>query len=91
MDNDPAVIANLMNKLADARLTLNECLSTVAKDDEPARLEIADTLRQQIADTIGARLTRPVSRSCEGLRPSRPVRKPRASKRKNRPVYSRLA
>jgi hypothetical protein len=53
MDNDPHVIADLMSKLADARATLNECLSTLAQDDEPARLEIAETLREQIADTIG--------------------------------------
>jgi len=52
MDNDPHVIADLMSKLADARVTLNECLSTLAQDDEPARLEIAETLRMQIADTI---------------------------------------
>jgi hypothetical protein len=52
MDNDPDVITDLMNSLADARVTLNDCLSTLAKGDEPARLEIAETLRQQIADTV---------------------------------------
>jgi hypothetical protein len=52
MDNDPHVIADLMSKLADARATLDECLSTLASDNKAARLEIAETLRQQIADTI---------------------------------------
>ena len=46
------LITDLMNSLADARATLNDCLSTLAKGDEPTRLEIAETLRQQIADTI---------------------------------------
>jgi len=52
MDNDPHLIADLMSKLADARVTLNECLSTLAQGDGLARREIAETLRQQIADTI---------------------------------------
>jgi hypothetical protein len=35
IDNDPHFIADLMNKLTDARATLNECLSILARDDEP--------------------------------------------------------
>jgi hypothetical protein len=46
------LITDLMNSLADARATLNDCLSALAEGDEPARLEIAATLRQQIADTV---------------------------------------
>jgi hypothetical protein len=52
MDNDPDVITDLMNSLAAARITLNACLSLLAKDDQPARNQIVDTLRQQIADTL---------------------------------------
>jgi hypothetical protein len=52
MDKDFDLITDLMTSLADARATLNDCLSTLAKGDEPARLEIAETLKQQIADTI---------------------------------------
>jgi len=52
MYNNPDMIADLMNKLADARVTLNKFLSTLAQGDEPARREIAETLRQQIADRI---------------------------------------
>jgi hypothetical protein len=50
MDRD--LITDLMNSLAGARATLNDCLSTLARGDEPARLEIAATLRQEIADTV---------------------------------------
>jgi hypothetical protein len=52
MDKDFALITELMNGLADARATLNDCLSTIARDDRPARKQIADTLTQQIADTV---------------------------------------
>ncbi len=52
MDKDFDVITDLMNGLAGARTTLNACLSTLAKDDQPARKQIADTLRHQIADTL---------------------------------------
>jgi hypothetical protein len=52
MDKDFEVITELMNGLADARATLNACLSNLARDDQPARKQIADTLRQHIADTM---------------------------------------
>jgi len=52
MDKDLDLITDLMNGLADARVTLNDCLSALSNDHEPIRKEVADTLRQQIADTL---------------------------------------
>ena len=52
MDKDFDVITDLMNSLADARTTLNDCLFTLASGHQPARRQVAGTLRQEIADTI---------------------------------------
>jgi hypothetical protein len=52
MDHDFDVITDLMNSLADARVTLNACLYALAGDDTPTRQHPSDTLRQEIAATI---------------------------------------
>jgi hypothetical protein len=46
MDRDVNTIADLMNRLADARATLDACLSHLPADDTAGRRRVADTIKE---------------------------------------------
>jgi hypothetical protein len=46
MDKDPDMISDLMNSLADARVALNDCLSSLPRNDKTNRQRVTDAIKE---------------------------------------------